>query len=258
MTSCDAVILAGGRAAPEMAARAGTHVRALFEWRGKPFVQWTYEALRASERVRRIAIIGPEALREVPELAGADLLLPERESITANLFGAVGALRPERAVLITACDNPLLTTAAFDDFLCRVPADAAVAYPILRHADFLARFPHATNTPIALRDGVWIGGDCAWICAEAIPKLRAGIESALAARKSVPRMLRLLGPGFAARFALKRVTVADVQQRVCAIAGLPFRFVPDCDPVFVIDIDDPVDWDYLQDWKEVETTNEHE
>ena len=61
---CDAVILAGGRATPEMAAKTGTNCRALFMWECKPFVQWVYEALRASDRVDRIAIVGPERLKQ--------------------------------------------------------------------------------------------------------------------------------------------------------------------------------------------------
>jgi molybdopterin-guanine dinucleotide biosynthesis protein A len=244
----DAVILAGGRATEEMVQRTGTPLRALFPYRGKPFVQWVYEALRASPHVERIAIIGPDAMRDVEGVSGADLVLAERESITANLFGAVEELRPRGRVLITACDNPLLSTAAFDDFLSRAPAEAAVAYPVLRHAAFLAGFPAAENVPIRLRDGLWIGGGCVLIQSEAVPDLRLAIERVLNARKSLAKMVRLLGPRFAARFVMKRVTAPEVEQRLTEIAKVPIRLVYDCDPVFPIDIDDPEDWDYLQQW----------
>src|SRR5579871_5068630 len=143
METHDAVILAGGRATDAMAARTGTPLRALFPYRGKPFVQWVFEALRASDRIARIAVIGPPELAQTPGMAGADLLLRERDTIVANLFAALESLDPRGRVLITACDNPLLTTAIFDDFLARVPREAAVAYPVLRHRTFLERFPHA-------------------------------------------------------------------------------------------------------------------
>lgn len=246
--SVDAVILAGGRASEEMTQRTGTPLRALFPYEGKPFVQWVYEGLRASEDIGRIAIIGPEELRRVQGLASADLLVPERESITANFFGAIEELKPRERVLVTASDNPLLSTAAFDDFLSRAPKDASVAYPVLRHHAFLQRFPRAQNIPVRLRDGLWIGGGCVLIKAPAVPALKAAVESVLNARKSLPKMVKLLGARFAVRFVLKRVTAADVEQRVSEIAGLPVRFVYDCDPVFPIDIDDPEDWDYLLAW----------
>jgi molybdopterin-guanine dinucleotide biosynthesis protein A len=244
----DAVILAGGRASEEMAQRTGTPLRALFPYEGKPFVQWVYEALRATKHVERVALIGPKELRDVEGIAGADLILPERETITSNLFGAVEELNPRGRVLITASDNPLLSTAAFDDFLSRAPAEAAVAYPVLRHSAFVAQFQQAKNIPVRLRDGVWIGGGCVLIQSEAVPELRFAIERVLNARKSLPKMVKLLGTRFAVRFVLKQVTAQEVEQRLTAIAQVPIRLVYECDPVFPIDIDDPEDWDYLLQW----------
>src|SRR5512140_1451553 len=107
---CDAVILAGGRATPEMAALTGTPLRALFDYRGKPFVQWTLDALRTCSEVERIAVVGPPEMQSYPGLADADVLVAERDSYTANLFAGVEALAPQERVLITASDNPLLST----------------------------------------------------------------------------------------------------------------------------------------------------
>src|SRR5205085_12189897 len=112
--SFDAVILAGGRASPEMERRAGTPHRGLFPYQGKPFVEWVYEALRASQYVDRIAVVGPEQLADLPGVGKADELVLEADSIQENLFGALAQLLPEKRVLITASDNPLLTTQAFD------------------------------------------------------------------------------------------------------------------------------------------------
>ena len=233
-----------------MAARTGTALRALFPYQGKPFVQWVFEALRASDRIGRIAVIGPPDLAQTPGMAGVDLLLCERDTIVANLFAALEALEPKGRVLVTACDNPLLSTVVFDDFLARAPHEAAVAYPILRHHAFLERFPQAKNIPVVLRDGAWIGGDCIVLRSEAIPRLHQAIEAVLAARKSKARMFRLLGPRFAVRLALKRARVDEVERRASEIVGLPIRFVLHSDPAFAIDIDDPEDWDYLQGWSE--------
>jgi GTP:adenosylcobinamide-phosphate guanylyltransferase len=242
------VILAGGRAEDALAQRAGTPLRALFPYQGSTFIERVFQAVRASERVKRIAVIGPPELRRIPGLSAADLLLEERDSITANLFYALEALQPEGKALVTASDNPLLNTPAFDDFLRRAPAEAAVAYPILPHAKFLEEFPGASNVPISLRDGAWIGGGCILIEGRAVPHLRRVVEQVLASRKSKWKMARLLGPLFVVRFALRLLTVEQVEARAVQVSGLEFRFVRDCAPQFPIDIDDTTDWDYLQDW----------
>src|SRR5438045_2942223 len=91
----DAVILAGGRASPEMERRTGTPHRALFPYKDKTFIQWVYEAVRESKLVDRIAVVVPEDLEDVPSFRDADILMPELDSIDANLFGALAKLLPE-------------------------------------------------------------------------------------------------------------------------------------------------------------------
>jgi hypothetical protein len=178
----------------------------------------------------------------------ADLVLPERETIVENLFGALESLKPQGRVLVTASDNPLFTAAAFDDFLARIPEEAAVAVPVIPRAAFLARFPGADNIAIPLRDGAWIGGVAVALDSRAIPQIRQVVERVLASRKSYLKMLLLLGPAFAIRLKLRLTSFAEVEARASAVAGVRVRFVDNCDPVFPIDIDEPVDLDYLCKW----------
>jgi len=244
----DALVLAGGRTEPDMARLTGTCVRALFPYQGKPFVQWVFEALRASTCVERIAIVGPEELAENPVLATADLLVPEADSIEANLFGALARLLPQGRVLVTASDKPLLEAHAVEDFVRRAPVHAAVAYPILRHQAFLHKFPRAANIAVTLRDGAYIGGDCVLLNSRSIPRLQRTIQQVLWARKDRSRLLSLLGWRFALRFKMRRVSSQELEERLSEIAGLSVRFVRDSSPVFAIDIDDAEDWRYLQWW----------
>ena len=85
--------------------------------------------------------------------------------------------------------------------------------------------------------------------ADAVDPLRSSIIAMADARKSLFKVLRLLGPVFVARFLSRRITMLDVERRVREITGVTLRFVPDCDPVFAIDIDDPEDWEYLKEWE---------
>jgi 2-phospho-L-lactate guanylyltransferase (CobY/MobA/RfbA family) len=229
-----------------MAERTGVPLRALIEWEGVPYVRRVLDAVRGCRRIGRIAVIGPPEIEGVVQ--GADLVLRERDTIVENLFGALEELAPQGRVLVTASDNPLLTSAAFDDFLARIPSEAAIAVPVLLQKDFRARFAGADNVGVVLRDGAWIGGVAVALHAPAIPRIRKAVERVLASRKSYLRMLLLLGPLFALRMALRLATFAEVQARASAIAGVPVSFVDGCNPVFPIDIDEPEDLDYLSDW----------
>ena len=249
MTLTDALILAGGRASEEMQALTGTSARALFPYEGKPFVQWVYEALRTSENIGRIAVVGP-GVASSAVTGEDDVFVAERDTIEQNLFAGLEALNPSGRVLITASDNPLLTTAAFDDLITRAPVEAAAAYPFLKHEEFLKRFPRAENVAVTLSDGVYIGGGCVVIRADSIQALEQGIRRILAARKSKWKMVGLLGIQFAIRFQLRIATAQEVEQRCTRIAGVPVSFVPHCDPVLAIDIDDPEDYEYLRNWSE--------
>jgi len=242
----DGLLLAGGRVGPEMAARTGTPVRALFPWRGRPFIDWAVQALAGCGLVGRIAVVGPPELRSTE--AAAHTLVSERDSIHANLRAGLEALAPAGRVLVAATDNPVLSAAAVADFLRRSPEDAGVAYPVLRHQTFVERFPGATNTPVRLRDSAWIGGACVLLRADSLSQIEETVRRVLDARKSLWRMVGLLGPVFAARFALRLAGSDEVERTASRIAGVAVRFVRDCDPAFAIDIDEPEDWEYLHRW----------
>jgi hypothetical protein len=54
-----------------------------------------------------------------------------------------------------------------------------------------------------------------------------------------------LGPGFTARFLLRRARIADVEERVRSLTGCTFHTVPDCAPEFAIDIDAAEDLEFI-------------
>jgi hypothetical protein len=207
-------------------------------------VVWVLEALRGCASVERIALVGPQELYDSAAARLADCLVPEREGIFENFCAGVEALPGASKMLVTASDNPLLTPQAFDDFLARCP-EADICYPISRGEVFRQAFPGSDNVLIPLREGKFIGGACVLFDARALPKLHQSISRVLAARKSYWKMVGLLGCSFTLRFLLRRATIAGIEQRVHALTGCTFRTVPDCDPVFSIDIDARGDLEFL-------------
>src|SRR5688572_24270244 len=80
-----AVVLAGGKAKPELAAATGQANRALVVVNGKPLLHHVVDALHASEAVGEIVVVG-----DVPD--GADYArLPDQGDFVANVTKGVEA-----------------------------------------------------------------------------------------------------------------------------------------------------------------------
>lgn len=100
------VVLAGGRSA-----RMGSP-KALLDFRGQSFVVRILEALEALEVKTRAVVVGPDAPRIRPALAGHDCLIVENADVDAgpiaSLRAALRALEPVRpsALLVWPVDLP--------------------------------------------------------------------------------------------------------------------------------------------------------
>jgi CTP:molybdopterin cytidylyltransferase MocA len=251
MVQVDAILPAGGRITGAFAREAGEEIKALISFGGRTILERTVDALRATGRIGRIVVIGPDAIASHPAACGADAVLPEGgPSSPANILRGLGWLREARGghlpdrVLVVTTDLPFLTAQAIVAFLDACPPELDMCVPLLRRTEYEARFPDFRISYVRLRDGEWVMGCAFLVNPSAIIEHRDRIEQAFAARKSQLAMIRMLGLGFILRFLTRRLTIADIQDRVLAILGCTGGAVFGCPAELAFDIDLPEEYRY--------------
>lgn len=244
----DVVLPSGGRIAGDFAAEAGQEIKALIEIGGRSVLKRAVEALRATGRVERIVVVGPETVLRHHAAEGADAALPEGSSGPDNIFRGLDWLRANRGndarALVVTTDLPFLTPEALVGFLDTCPADAEVCVPVIRREAFAARYPGSVNDYVRLGDGEWTIGGAFLLDTDALWASRSRIDAVFAARKSQLAMARLLGPHFVARFLTRRLTISDIERRCAHLLGCAGAAVHGCAPELAFDIDLPAHYRY--------------
>ncbi len=251
MAGYEAVVLAGHRGGGQDAlARArGVPHRALLEVGGVPMLLRVVRALRATPGVGRIVVsIGePEALRSQPELAALVAeggLEPHRslDSPSRSTLDVLEQLGPERPVLVTTADHPLLTPAIVGHFVAgaeRSGADLAVG--AVAGERVRSDYPSAVRTWVRLRDGDWSGAN---LFALRTPAARRAVEfwrRTEQLRKRPWRLVSAFGPGTLLLFLLRRLDLEAGLARVSDRLGVRVDLVSLPFAEAAIDVDRPAD-----------------
>lgn len=236
------VLPAAGRIDGEFATEAGANIKALIQFNGRTVLEHMIDTLRASERINRLVVIGPQEVIEHPVCRNADGALPEGDSGPANMLRGLEWLSRQDGVhgdrvMISATDLPFLTGAALSAFLDACPGDADVCVPVIRREEFLARFPGTRDDYAILRDGAWTIGCTFLVNPSAILQNRDHLERVFAARKSKLGMVQLLGLPFLFSFLMRRLTVSQVVGQCERILGCKGAAVFGAPPELAFDID---------------------
>jgi molybdopterin-guanine dinucleotide biosynthesis protein A len=241
------VVLAGGKAKPEMQAATGQTNRALVVVNGKPLLHHVVDALRASEVVGEIVVVG-----DVPD-SEVYARLPDQGDFVSNVAAGVAAFASAPFVLITTSDLPFLTGDIVTHFITasRERAEtsgAAFVWPVVPVAACYARFPGVKRTALRLREGAFTGGNLMLARPERLLSQKQRIADAHAARKSVLRLAVILGPGTLLRLALSQLlspallTLPYLESRVSRLLGVPARALISDSAEIATDLDRPSDF----------------
>ena len=214
---------------------------ALIPIAGRPMGGYVVAALAAVRSVRGVVVVGPAELGQegIPAVAPGDGLW---ESLRVGL-AAARALAPDDPEYVVATgDAPLLTPAAVAEILTRCRSRGlALGYTAVPRAVCEERFGRIRRTYVRLREGVFTGGNCFYLRAEAVESVLKLSAQAYAARKRPWALARLLGMGLVVGLALGTARVADAERAASRLVGLRAGVVVSDEAGVGVDVDSPED-----------------
>lgn len=240
-----AVITAGGPVDGVYAQVAGTRVKALAKVRGLTMLARTISVLRENG-VQRIAIVGNSDVRHSVDGA-VEKVVDDAGTGAKNVLGALDAWPDDgEPLLYLTCDMPYITAPALNQFLTRVPSDT-LAMPLTEIDDFVARFPGAPPFGITLAGSCVVNGGVFHIPPGATARIRSFATALFDARKAPWRMATIAGPMLLLKFALKRLSIEELEARAQKVLGMNVAAIRNAAPELAYDADTVDEYRYAVD-----------
>ncbi len=241
--SMRAVVTAGGLVDGEFAATIGTRVKALAPLGGTTPIDVVLEAC-ACAGIDGVAVVGGAEVRA--HLRGRDVRVLDADAGGGtNLLRALDAWPNERFAFLTS-DMPFATGEALHDFVAR-SEPFGLTMALAGCTAYESRFPGAPEHAVMLGGERVANGNAFVLAPESIAPARALATRFFAARKSLPKMAMLLGPSMIARFALKRLRIADLEAYATRRLGVAVAAVRGCDPGLCFDVDTLEEYRYARE-----------
>lgn len=235
-----AVITAGGLVEGEFAEAIGTRVKALAPLGPRTLLDVVLDAC-AGAGIDGVAVIGGAEVRAHLAARGVRLIDAALDGGT-NVLRALDAWPGERFVYLTS-DMPFASAEGVRELVAR-SSGFALTMALAGVEAYRARFPGAGEHSVALGGERVANGNAFVIAPEAVGPLRAFATKLFAARKSLPRLALLLGPALCLRFAMKRLTITDLEAYGRRRLGVAVGALRDCDPGLCYDVDSLADYRY--------------
>ena len=235
----DALVLAGGMNNDVLWQTSGVREEALIPIGDRVMVEYVVKALRGSDQIGRIALVGPVApLQHLFEHEPDILHAPPGETVIESAANGLAVLKAREWLLVATADIPLITSAAIEDFLQSCFArEADFFYAIVPKEANEAKFPGVQRTYVHLREGTFTGGNIFLVRPElALDCLKRGVDIVRLRKKPVG-LARLIGWGFIIKFLLKRLTTAEAERCFSKLLGLRGLAVSSPYPEVGVDVD---------------------
>ena len=222
---------------------AGVDNKALIDIDGKAMIQHVIDALNESRYVENIYLVAPEEFEEMSFSSKKPVrVIPCGDTAAESLLNAIHGSGEAQKVVITTCDNPLFRGLMLDEFIQRcLRTEADFCYSVGRKSVISASYPEVKRTYVQAKDDGYTGANVYFVDKKGFSVDEAMLAKIDSYRKTPWKYLRLIGKRSLMKFAVRRITLADVEKRAGKVIGCRFRLIPMPFPVCGIDVDKPSD-----------------
>jgi len=245
------VILAGKRTVHNQLLEFAGDVnnKALIEIDGKAMIQHVINSLNESRYIANIYLVAPEDFKEWSFDSEKPLeIIPCGDTVVENLLIAIRQSGEAESVVITTCDNPLFRGFMLDEFIQQcLMTDADFYYSVGKESVIKANYPQVMRTYVPGKDDSYTGANAYFVNKKrfsADENILAKIDSY---RKTPWKYIKLLGWMPLMKFALKRITLEEVETRASKIIGCRFKLIPMPYPECGIDVDKVSDLTFVRE-----------
>lgn len=244
MKKVNVLILAGGTLPDDLKQySSGCDNRALLKMGGRYMIEYVVDALNGAPEVDKILVVGPvDPLKEV--LGDRVIQVVEaEETMLGNMWLGLENFKDADRLIISSCDIPLVTSDMVSRFLAeceKIKGD--VHYPIIHKKYNEEKFPETKRTYFKLKEGVFTGGNLVLLNPLVIRRNWQMLEQAIAGRKNVIKMLRIIGFSFIIRYVLGILSLEMLENKVKQIVGMDGGAVQVADPEIGVDVDKESDY----------------
>lgn len=235
----NAVILAGALNEGPLREISEEEHEALVGVKGRCLAQYVIDALRESERVQEIVLVGFPGFRERLDLEGVQLA-PAGDSFPDSVRMGLEVSSGAEYLLFVTADVPLLSGPVVDELIEECLArEGEFFVPVVTREVSESKYPQVRRTFASLRDGEVTLGNCFLGTEHSIRRVLPELDRFFAARKSVLRMALLLGPWFLLRLVTGTMSVGYVEKVFRRITGAHGVAVFCQHPEVALDVDRP-------------------
>lgn len=237
----DALVLAGSRNDGPLKQCSSAQYEAMIAIGRKTMVEYVIDALRGSNRIDRIAVVGPI---EEPEFCQRNdvTVVPAEGDLMENVSRGVDSLPGAHRVLLATCDIPLITPSAIEDFLDRCGnMSAEIYYPVVSREVVERSYLSTRRTYIPFKEGDFTGGNLFLINPCSVKHCMTKGQQLINARKSPFLLSKMIGFSFLLKYVLHMVSLEEAAKKASALMGINGAVVITTYPEVGIDVDKPSD-----------------
>lgn len=236
----DVLILAGGALEKKLCRFGNASSKAFLDLGGKPMLEYVAQAIQNSGIANRLFVVAPNENIPVALNGSITGVIRSGNTLFESLnHGIKGIPNPTSKILICAADSPLLSPKAVSNFVSSSEEfEADLYYPFVEKHDSETMFPGLPHTWVTLREGVFCGGGIIILNPARFKSLAEFAKKITAYRKTPWKLITLFGFWNAVKFAMKKLKIAELEQKGTQLLGFPVKGVRSPDPEIAFNVDD--------------------